>query len=81
MITVLIHINNADPIKADIDEMPRPSDNAIIAKNPRDRAEKEVGWLEDGVTTVIFPWWRITFIEVLPQESEEAEFPLPFRND
>jgi len=37
--------------------------------------------LEDGVTTVIFPWWRITFIEVLPQESEEAEFPLPFRND
>jgi hypothetical protein len=81
MITVLVHIANADPVKLDLDDMPDPRENALIGKNPREKTDKEVGWLEEGVTTVVFPWWRITFIEVLPQPGEEQEFPLPFRND
>jgi hypothetical protein len=81
MITVLVHIANSDPVKCDIDEMPTPSDSLVIAKNPRDRGDKEVTFLEDGVTTVVFPWWRITFIEILPSAEAEDEFPLPFRLD
>lgn len=81
MITLLIHINNADPVKVDVDELPLVTDNIIVGKNPREKGEKEISWLEDGVTTIIFPWWRVTFIEVLPTDSDEAEFPLPFRND
>jgi hypothetical protein len=81
MITVLMHITNADPVKIDLDEMPDLRDAAIVGKNPRDRADKEVNWLEDGVTTIVFPWWRITFLEILPSREEEEEFPLPFRTD
>lgn len=81
MITLLVHINNADPVKMDVDEMPKPTDQAVIGKNPREKGDKEIAWLEDGVQTVIFPWWRVTFIEVLPSETEDTEFPLPFRND
>lgn len=81
MITILIHLNNADPVKLDVDDMPKPDDYAIIGRNPRERGDREVDWLEDGVTTVIFPWWRINFVEVLPAESDDAEFPLPFRTD
>jgi hypothetical protein len=81
MVTLLVHINNADPIKLDSEEVPRPSDQAIIGKNPRDRTDREVTWVEDGVSTVVIPWWRITFIEVLPAAEEADEFPLPFRND
>jgi hypothetical protein len=81
MITLLVHINNADPVKIDVEEMPKATDNAIVGKNPRDRAEKEVDWLEDGVTTIMFPWWRVTFVEVLPSPEDAAEFPLPFRNE
>ncbi|MDX2160654.1 MAG: hypothetical protein SF162_04950 [bacterium] len=81
MITLLIHINNQEPIKLDVEQMPNPTDQAIVGKNPREKTDREVPWVEDGVTTVIFPWWRITFIEVLPSESDAAEFPLPFRND
>ena len=81
MITVLMHIANAEAVKIDLDEMPNLTDQAIVGKNPRDKADREVSWLEDGVTTIVFPWWRITFIEVLPSEEEEEEFPLPFRND
>jgi hypothetical protein len=81
MITILIHLNNADPVKLDVEEVPRAADSAIIGRNPRERGDKEVAWLEDGVTTVLFPWWRINFVEVLPSESDETEFPLPFRSD
>jgi hypothetical protein len=81
MITLLVHINNADPVKVDVEELPKPTDNAIIGKNPRERTDKEVTWIEEGVTTIMFPWWRITFVEVLPSPEEEVEFPLPFRQD
>lgn len=81
MITVIVHINNAEPIKLDIDELPKPTDTVLIGKNPRERTDREVDWIEEGVTTIVFPWWRITFIEILPSSADEAEFPLPFRND
>lgn len=81
MLTLLLHLNNAEPIKLDVDEMPNAADNFIIGKNPRDRIEKEVVWLDDGVTTVMIPTWRITLIQVLPSAEDEVEFPLPFRNE
>ena len=81
MITLLIHVHNAEPFKLDVEELPQPSDNVIVGKNPRERTDREVDWIEDGVTTLIYPWWRITFIEVLPSAEDAVEFPLPFRND
>ncbi len=81
MITLLIHMNNIDPIKLDVEEMPNPTDSFVMGKNPRERTEKEVAWLDDGVTTVMLPMWRITLMEVLPSAEDEVEFPLPFRTD
>ena len=81
MITVLVHVHNSEPFKLDVEQLPQPTDTAIIGKNPREKTDKEVDWLEEGVTTIIYPWWRITFIEVLPSAEDEVEFPLPFRND
>jgi hypothetical protein len=81
MITLLVHIANSEPIKLDVEELPSPTDYTLVGRNPREKTDKEINWMEDGVTTVIFPWWRITFVEVLPQPGDEAEFPLPFRND
>ncbi len=81
MITLLVHINNSEPIKMDVEQMPQPTDQALVGKNPRERTDREVTWVEDGVTTIILPWWRITFVEVLPNPNDAAEFPLPFRND
>ncbi len=81
MITLQIHLANSEPIKLDVEEMPRMSDTAIVGSNPRDRKNKEITWVDDGVTTVIIPWSRINYIQVLPDTDAEAEFPLPFRND
>lgn len=81
MPTLLIHINNAEPVKVDVDEVPQPTDQVIVGRNPREKGDRELNWIEDGVNTIIFPWWRITFVEVLPSAEEAEEFPLPFRND
>jgi len=81
MITVLVHIANAESVKLDLDELPKTTDLMVIGKNPRERNDKEVTWTEEGVTTVMFPVWRVTLIEVLPADEEQDEFPLPFRND
>lgn len=81
MITLLIHIANAEPIKLDVEEMPKPTDLVIIGSNPRDRKDREVSWVEDGVRTVILPWSRINYIEILPDTEAHKEFPLPYRGD
>jgi hypothetical protein len=81
MITLLLHIANQEPIKVDVEDMPQPTDIMILGRNPRDRKDKEVNWLDEGVTTVMVPWSRINMIQVLPSGDAEAEFPLPFRND
>ena len=81
MISLLLHIANQDPVKVDVDEMPDPQDVIIVGKNPRERSDKEVTWLDDGVIVVIFPVARINFIQVLPSPEDEIAFPLPFRND
>jgi hypothetical protein len=81
MISLLLHIQNSEPIKVDVDEMPSPSDSVIVGKNPRERSDKELTIFDEGVVTVIFPIWRINYIQVLPSVDEEIEFPMPFRTD
>jgi hypothetical protein len=81
MISLLVHLANSEPVKIDVDEMPAPTDQVIVGKNPRERNDREVTWLDEGVTTVIFPWWRINFIQVLPNPEDEVEFPMPFRDN
>lgn len=81
MPTLLVHIANSEPVKVDCDEIPSPTDTVVVGRNPRGRDNKEVTWLEDGVTTVMFPWWRINFVQVLPDFDAQEEYPTLFRND
>jgi hypothetical protein len=81
MITLLVHISNSDPVKLDVEELPNLTELAVMGSNPRDRKDKEVPWLDEGVTTIIIPWSRINYIQILPDTEAKEEFPLPFRND
>ena len=70
-ITVMLHINNEDPVVCEVDQMPAPSDFIVVGKNPRRRDGKDLPNLLPNVTTVIWPVARMTFIEIMPTGEEE----------
>ncbi len=72
--TVLIHLANEDPILAELDELPDPRHQTLIINNPRLRDGKDLHYVQPEVQTLIFPWTRITFIEVMPTDEEEEVF-------
>jgi hypothetical protein len=80
MYVLILHVANTEPVKVDVDELPKPDDQVIVGKNPRERNDKEITWIDEGVTTVIFPWWRINFVQVLPSEEDEIDIEMPFRD-
>lgn len=71
MPTLLIHVQNDDPVMGEVDEIPNPTDQMVVIKNPRRKDGKDLHYLEPNVTTMIWPIVRVTFIEVMPSGEEE----------
>lgn len=70
-ISVLIHIENSDPVLGEIEEYPEPTDYLIKVYNPRQRDGKDLHYLEMDVVVVYWPIHKLNFIEVLPSEADE----------
>ena len=68
---VLIHIANEEPVLAELEKLPEAGDTVFTAYNPRLKDGKDLRYLANNVTLVVWPLWRINFIEVLPGEEEE----------
>ncbi len=77
MHTLLIHVANDEPIMAEVEVLPEPTDLVILCMNPRRRDGKEVHYVLAEVQTIIIPWHRINFVEIMPSASEE-EIVSPF---
>lgn len=74
-ISVILHISGEEPIAGEIDEMPTTTDTVLIVNNPRKRDGKDLTYISAAeVTSVIWPWDKINFLEILPSEEEEAVF-------
>ena len=71
MPTVIVHISNEDPVVGEIDDMPSPTDNILIVKNPRRRDGKDLHYIDASVQTGIWPISRINFIEIYPAGEDE----------
>jgi hypothetical protein len=69
-IKVILHLTGEDPVVAEIDQEPQPGDAFLKVTNMRKRDGKDVAYLADGVEYVIFPWHRITFLELMPDEEK-----------
>ena len=69
--TLMLHINNADPVVGEVDELPATGDTMVMIKNVRRPDGKDVPNLAENVTTVYFPIDRLNFIEVLSAEDDE----------
>jgi hypothetical protein len=71
MPSVIIHIQNEDPILGEMDAIPSPGDTMLIVKNPRRRDGKDLSFIDANVSTVVWPVSRVNFIEVMPTSEEE----------
>ncbi len=71
MQSVIIHMTNEDPVLGEIDDLPATTDNIITVKNPRRRDGKDLHYLEQNVSIVVYPLARISFIEVLSGGEDE----------
>lgn len=69
--TILLHLHNDDPVVGEINELPSPTDMSVTVQNPRKRDGKDLPYLQGEVTTVIWPWTRISFLEILPSGEED----------
>ncbi len=70
-ITIVLHVEDEEPIIGEMDEMPTPADLLVVVNNPRRRDGKDLHYLDANVVTVIWPVNRINFIEILPGEEED----------
>ena len=69
--SVIVHTRNAEPMLAEIDELPDAKDTLIKLSNPRQRDGKDLMYLERNVVSVYWPWAEISFMEILPGETAE----------
>ncbi len=79
--TVIIHIVGEDPVLGEMEHEPQPTDNFIQVSNLRKRDGKDVPYLSPGVQTVLFPWSRITFLELMVDEEARGSVIDFFRLD
>ncbi len=70
-IEVIIHLQNEDPIVAEIEEIPDPTHQTLTFTNPRRRDGRPLHYVTEGATSFIFPWHRISFIEIMEEEAAE----------
>ena len=69
--SVIVHMAGEDPVLADIERDPQPTDNFLVVANVRRRDGKDVNYLAPGCETVLFPWSRVTFVEFLASEERD----------
>jgi hypothetical protein len=73
-IEVILHLLNEDPVLAEIEELPNPTHQSVYLTNPRRRDGRPLHYVTEGARGLIFPWSRISFIEVMGgEEAEEVE--------
>jgi hypothetical protein len=75
----LVHIMNEDPIMCDLEAMPEPTDVYVRIRNPRKRDGKPLELLAEDATSFLYPWYRITFIELFDEESQRENIVGFFR--
>jgi hypothetical protein len=75
-IEVILHLMNEDPVLAEMEDLPDPTQQSVLITNPRRRDGRPLHYVTEGARAFIFPWSRISFIEIMGGEEvgEVIEF-------
>ena len=69
--SIILHISGETSIAGEIEELPKPTDTIILVMNPRQKDGKDLHYLDNNVTKVIYPLESISFIEIIDGAGEE----------
>ncbi|MFN8380926.1 MAG: hypothetical protein U0V02_03245 [Anaerolineales bacterium] len=69
--SIILHISGETSVAGEIEELPKPTDTIIMVINPRQKDGKDLHYLDNNVTKVIWPMNKISFIEILENADEE----------
>ncbi len=69
--SVILHISGETSVAGEIEELPKATDTIILVINPRQKDGKDLHYLDNNVTKVIWPMNKVSFIEVLDNAGEE----------
>lgn len=78
---LLVHVIGEEPFVADTEELPDPTDSFLQFSNPRRRDGKPIPYIAREATEFFLPWHRVSIVEVLRGEREEAAEVLEFFRD
>jgi hypothetical protein len=77
--SVIAHMSGEDPFLAEMVELPKTTDTLVELFNPRTRDGKPLRYATQGMSSIIYPVHRVTFIEVMAGEEERAQVVEFFR--
>jgi hypothetical protein len=69
--TVILHIENSEPVVGEVDEIPSPGDMLLVVNNPRRRDGKDLHFISENSLSVIWPISKLNFIEILSGSEDE----------
>jgi hypothetical protein len=70
-VTLVLHIQNSEPVVGEVDNVPSPSDHLILLNNPRKMDGKDLTFLTEDAVSILWPVERLNFIEVLSAKEQE----------
>ncbi|MEM7346844.1 MAG: hypothetical protein AAF485_21605 [Chloroflexota bacterium] len=79
-ITVILHIMGAEPLVAEIEELPPITASYITVTNVRERNGRAWKSMEADATRIMFPWHRLSFVETMPSEEDQEAVESFFRD-
>ncbi len=69
--SIILHISGETSVAGEIDDLPKPTDTIIVVMNPRQKDGKDLHYLDNTATKVIWPLNKVSFIEILEGTDEE----------
>ncbi len=69
--SVILHISGEASIMGEVEELPKATDTIIVVLNPRQKDGKDLHYIDNSVTKVIWPLAKVSFIEIMDGTGEE----------
>ncbi len=74
---VILHMNNEQPLLADLFELPGNNDVGLRCTNLRSMNGKRPVFVEEIASIFFFPYLHIRFVEIPPVSAAETGLPMP----